>query len=715
MKARLPITAVLSLLMLAGCRQFTLVDSPFGREFSFNQELIPALRRDTRVEENPLHAAYTDASAVQTRENLHPDGPLAAGGQPEPIQTSVNVDALVVEQLNRGHAEARRGNFEKAKESYRRVVQMQPGHALAHHRLAIIADKQQDFGTAEHHYLLALRNNSNDADLLSDMGYSYFLQGRYRESENALQQALRRQPENSRALNNLGLLYGSAGDYESALAMFRQAGSEVEAQAKIARLLPDGRPHTEALSAAAATSPRPFQPQGAAQPIADRGTLIGADATEAAPGTALSDAPNEITRRIKEEMERARRHSIAQRMSPSSTDMTPSRLHTHDAMPTNPEPHQAVGGAARHELGHATYEDHQSPRIPDNQINRAFAQIDGVYAHQTASPGIGRAARQSTPSTPPYRTPQQHSSPQDSDVRPGLPYSGYAVGAAPQPRPLAPHAEVADAGAVQPWPPTGAHAPQNVAAHPNGLQSPDRRNATRTHLGGPIGAHGGGAGYSTHGTSGGQNDEVLLQPGLSRVSSAARTSSFSAADRAALLAMDGGMFPILSESRAALSENTPPPPSTTAYSAGSAHHQPAQHALQKSYYGVRSGAAAGGEYQHPTNPPVLQPHYPSAAPASAASSGNFGQDINPQRGYEATSIAPHRQFTQHADGYRHYETQVPGHRRDYYGERGGMPPVGNPPSSSAASHFARQAASGSSAAQRYGIGHNDPEQPPPWQ
>jgi len=161
--------------------------------------------------------------------------------------------------LRQGHVHLTDGRLDLAKSAYNRILNQQPNHVVANHRLAVIADKQRDYATAERHYVTALRVNDSDANVLSDLGYSYLLQQRYPDAEQQLQRALEIQPSHSKAQNNLGLLYGKMGDYDKCLAAFRQTGSEAEAQAKVASQFPLGRPSPAAAQFAGPPRTQPAQ------------------------------------------------------------------------------------------------------------------------------------------------------------------------------------------------------------------------------------------------------------------------------------------------------------------------------------------------------------------------------------------------------------------------------------------------------------------------
>ena len=140
--------------------------------------------------------------------------------------------------LTKAHTAFQQGLMSEAQANYQAVLRKQPNHAEANHRLAVIADRQNDFLTAERYYQAAIAAAPRDANILNDMGYSYLLQSRYAEAERYLTSALQQSPNQANAMNNLGMLHAKRGQPDQALAMFRRTSSEAEAQAKLARFLP---------------------------------------------------------------------------------------------------------------------------------------------------------------------------------------------------------------------------------------------------------------------------------------------------------------------------------------------------------------------------------------------------------------------------------------------------------------------------------------------
>lgn len=171
---------------------------------------------------------------------------LTRNGGSAPWQT-------VADQLDRAYQSETAGRLTEARAAYERVLQAEPQHAYANHRLAIIADKEGRFADSERHYTNAYWQNPHGADLLSDWGYSYQLQGRDDLSVRVLQEALKIDGSHRNALFNLGQIYAKNGNPSQALALFQSAGSsEDEAQRALAQITPRNAP-----GGAIATEPTP--------------------------------------------------------------------------------------------------------------------------------------------------------------------------------------------------------------------------------------------------------------------------------------------------------------------------------------------------------------------------------------------------------------------------------------------------------------------------
>src|SRR5580692_3372736 len=185
------------------------------------------------------------APVVDNAQPSHPSAHDTASSQSgDSLARSRSNQAAINEKLNCGHREAALNHYEQAEAFYRSVLEIEPENAMANHRLAILADRRGDFATSETCYRTALKREPNNPDLLSDLGYSYLLQGRQVESEQFLLAATRANPQHRKALDNLSLLYAKLGDRDRALEMLKRSVGESEARVRLAQLFPQSRPAT---------------------------------------------------------------------------------------------------------------------------------------------------------------------------------------------------------------------------------------------------------------------------------------------------------------------------------------------------------------------------------------------------------------------------------------------------------------------------------------
>ncbi len=228
----------------------------------------------------------------------------------------------VATHLSDGHQAMMQQRIDDARHHYTNAVSVQPDNAVAHHRLGVIADLKEEYNKAARHYLHAVKLQPNNPELLSDIGYSFLLQERYTDSEKYLVQALQLEPSHKRSLNNLGLLYAKQGDTRRALATFRRANTEKDAQQMLASatgqpVSPQAYPHPFSNKnggiqfAGLKTPPDDGQNPSAIQPV-----------LQSQPDN-TTNGPNNLTRQLKQRMEAARRQSISERRLRDVRDQIP--------------------------------------------------------------------------------------------------------------------------------------------------------------------------------------------------------------------------------------------------------------------------------------------------------------------------------------------------------------------------------------------------------
>ncbi|QDU99203.1 tetratricopeptide repeat protein [Lignipirellula cremea] len=128
----------------------------------------------------------------------------------------------------------RHGQSEQATPIYNQVIEHSPDNHVAHHRLGVMAAKQGELDTAMTHLLTAEKLSEPTADLLSDIGYTAYLQHNYTLAEQKLTESIKLNPNNKAARINLGLALAFQNKTEQAFHQFRAAGSEAEAYSNLA-------------------------------------------------------------------------------------------------------------------------------------------------------------------------------------------------------------------------------------------------------------------------------------------------------------------------------------------------------------------------------------------------------------------------------------------------------------------------------------------------
>jgi Flp pilus assembly protein TadD len=141
----------------------------------------------------------------------------------------------------------RSGQTEQAQRMYLTLIEKQPDNPLPYHRLGVMAAQEKKWRVAEQFFNQAYALNPSSTELLSDMGYFYYLQNRHQEAENILRQALALDADDKAANNNLGLVLGDQKRFDESFNVFRQAGTDAEARANLAFVLAQQGRYDQAL------------------------------------------------------------------------------------------------------------------------------------------------------------------------------------------------------------------------------------------------------------------------------------------------------------------------------------------------------------------------------------------------------------------------------------------------------------------------------------
>jgi Flp pilus assembly protein TadD len=108
------------------------------------------------------------------------------------------------------------GNFALAQQYFQNAVESTPRDATAWVGLAASYDRLGRFDLADRSYATAVKLVGNTANILNDEGYSYMLRGNLNKARAKFDAALRLDPRNATAVNNLALLNDSSRFVERA-------------------------------------------------------------------------------------------------------------------------------------------------------------------------------------------------------------------------------------------------------------------------------------------------------------------------------------------------------------------------------------------------------------------------------------------------------------------------------------------------------------------
>lgn len=121
------------------------------------------------------------------------------------------------------------GDWEAAREALEAAVDQAPEAAFPRSSLGVVCDRLGHHERAQEHYTAALEHAPGDPEILNNLGVSFLLLESWQEAAAHLERAVQQSSDPAIRMN-LGLAYGRLGRYGDALRMFRETGSEGDAQ-----------------------------------------------------------------------------------------------------------------------------------------------------------------------------------------------------------------------------------------------------------------------------------------------------------------------------------------------------------------------------------------------------------------------------------------------------------------------------------------------------
>jgi tetratricopeptide (TPR) repeat protein len=145
------------------------------------------------------------------------DEPLDGRERPMNEPPEREVPGLDAEDWFRLGGELERGAPEQARESYRRALELDPGHVDARINLGRLLHEAREWQAAEKHYRMALAERPDDSTAWFNLAVVLEDLGRRGEAITAYQDTIRVDPEYADAFFNLARLLEQIGDSKAAL------------------------------------------------------------------------------------------------------------------------------------------------------------------------------------------------------------------------------------------------------------------------------------------------------------------------------------------------------------------------------------------------------------------------------------------------------------------------------------------------------------------
>lgn len=138
--------------------------------------------------------------------------------------------------ITTGEELEKNGHYDKAIYQYELALKHQPRMPGVQKKLAACYAGQKQFEKLVTLYQKELAQNPKDADILNDLGYTYYEMDDFKNAEKYLRQAIALKPGMQRAHGNLGLALGRQKRWKESLEAFKKAGSPAVAQANLAAM-----------------------------------------------------------------------------------------------------------------------------------------------------------------------------------------------------------------------------------------------------------------------------------------------------------------------------------------------------------------------------------------------------------------------------------------------------------------------------------------------
>lgn len=152
-------------------------------------------------------------------------------------QISDKTKTRIQELLEEGNRLVLEGEYRKAEEKFKKILEIDPDNPMAHNNLGLMYKEKELYHSAKAEFELALEAMPNYYKALNNLGNTYFAMGRYGSARDAYLKALEVKPDFSEAHWNLALTYEKLDNNLLALKEWRSfiANSDGSANVSLAK------------------------------------------------------------------------------------------------------------------------------------------------------------------------------------------------------------------------------------------------------------------------------------------------------------------------------------------------------------------------------------------------------------------------------------------------------------------------------------------------
>lgn len=210
-------------------------DSSYAAQPTATQQRPSAVAHDANLSPSAIAPPTVPADVAPGPRRVNADD--AAQQQPQQTPFIPLVVGVPRDPLSQGRALFQQGYLNEAIAELSIAAVTGTNLVEANNLLGLAYDRRGWHQQAREHYERALSVAPGDPQVLSNLGYSLYLDDRHKDALDKLKRAARLAPASTHIQNNLALVYGRLRKYDEAYKHFARAGGELYARLQTGAML----------------------------------------------------------------------------------------------------------------------------------------------------------------------------------------------------------------------------------------------------------------------------------------------------------------------------------------------------------------------------------------------------------------------------------------------------------------------------------------------